>query len=108
MGFFTGVSVYAWHCNGKDRLDDPRQAPVPRHRTGWLAASLTALLFAGPVAAQTPLRVATYDVDFSRKGPGLVLRDILRGDKDDIQAALGVIAHINPDILLLTGLDYDL
>lgn len=52
--------------------------------------------------------MATYSVDFSRKGPGLVLRDILRGTEPDIQAALNVIAHIDPDILLLTGVDYDL
>ncbi|MEY8118802.1 endonuclease/exonuclease/phosphatase family protein [Falsihalocynthiibacter sp. BN13B15] len=57
---------------------------------------------------QTPLRVATYDVDFFRKGPGILLRDILRESSDDANAALGVIAHVNPDILLLTGIDYDL
>lgn len=36
------------------------------------------------------------------------MRDILRGKEADIQAALKVIAHIDPDILLLTGMDYDL
>ena len=42
----------------------------------------------------------------SRKGPGLLLRDILRGD-DQAEAAAAVIAAAAPDVLVLNGIDYD-
>lgn len=54
------------------------------------------------------LRIATYNVQMSRRGPGILLRDILRGKDPRIAAAAGVIAHVAPDILLLTGFDWDL
>jgi hypothetical protein len=47
-------------------------------------------------------------VDFSRKAPGLLLRDILRGKADDVAASIAVIAKVDPDILLIAGIDYDL
>ncbi|MFV0410992.1 MAG: endonuclease/exonuclease/phosphatase family protein [Paracoccus sp. (in: a-proteobacteria)] len=53
------------------------------------------------------MRVATYDPDLTRKGPGLVLRDIMRGKDPQILAAAMVIAEADPDILLLTGFDWD-
>ncbi len=43
----------------------------------------------------------------SRKGPGLLLRDIRKGDDPAIAAILEDIARIRPDILLLTGFDWD-
>jgi len=68
-------------------------------------AVLTLLAAIAPAAAQN-LRIATYDADLSREGPGLLLRDILRGDPQ-AEAAAAVIAAAAPDILLLTGIDYD-
>lgn len=67
-----------------------------------------ALLCAGlGLAAQAgPLRIATYDPDLSRDGPGLLLRDLGRKD-EQIAAAIRVIAEVRPDILLLTGIDWD-
>ena len=53
------------------------------------------------------LRVATYAAPFSRDGPGLLLRDIGKGDDPQLVAALAVIEHITPDVLLLTDFDYD-
>ncbi|MGB5559595.1 MAG: endonuclease/exonuclease/phosphatase family protein [Paracoccaceae bacterium] len=63
-------------------------------------------LLAGTATADT-LRIATYNTELKRDGPGLLLRDIL---KDDAQVAsvVGVIAHVNPDIVLLQSFDYDL
>lgn len=52
------------------------------------------------------VRVATYNVEMYRKGPGLMLRDILRGDPQ-AESAARIIVHIAPDILLLQGIDYD-
>jgi hypothetical protein len=50
--------------------------------------------------------VATYGAALSRDGPGLLLRDIRRGEAQ-VQAAAQVIAAAAPDILLLTDFDYD-
>lgn len=67
------------------------------------------MLFGAPmVAAQSSdIRIATYAAPFSRDGPGLLLRDILRGDDPTILAAIAVIDHIAPDILVLTDVDFD-
>lgn len=54
-----------------------------------------------------PFRVAVYDVALKRAGPGLLLRDIRKGDDPQVMAAARIIARINPDILLLTGFDTD-
>ncbi|WP_257883898.1 endonuclease/exonuclease/phosphatase family protein [Roseobacter insulae] len=54
------------------------------------------------------MRVATYNTELQRKGPGLLLRDILRGEDDQVAATLRVIAEVDADILVLQGFDYDL
>ena len=54
-----------------------------------------------------PVRIATYNTELSRDGPGLLLRDILRGEDGQIAAVAGIIARVSPDILLLQGIDYD-
>ena len=54
-----------------------------------------------------PLRVATWHVELTRKGPGLVLRDILKGEDPQIAAVAEILAEVRPDILLLTALDHD-
>ncbi|MCR8548274.1 endonuclease/exonuclease/phosphatase family protein [Salipiger sp. P9] len=56
-----------------------------------------------PVAAGT-LRLATWHADLSRAGPGLLLRDLLKGEA---QAVVAEIAAADPDVLLLTDIDYD-
>jgi hypothetical protein len=75
--------------------------------TVLVIALVIALAGPGPVAGET-LRIATYSVDLSRKGPGLLFRDILGGEDPQIAATVRVIARANPDILLLVGFDYDL
>lgn len=60
-----------------------------------------------PAQAET-LRVAAFHTDLSRKGPGLLLRDILRGEDPQIAAVMQVIGQVRPDILLLLDFDYDL
>ena len=59
------------------------------------------------VAAAEPIRIATYHTELSRKGPGLLLRDIDRGEDAQIAAVIAVIADVQPDILVLQGVDYD-
>lgn len=59
------------------------------------------------LSAADSLRVATYNVELERKGPGLLLRDMERGGDAQIEAALRVIARVAPDVLALQGLDWD-
>ncbi|WP_375342429.1 endonuclease/exonuclease/phosphatase family protein [Yoonia maricola] len=61
---------------------------------------------ASPAQAET-YRIATYAAPLSRDGPGLLLRDIQRGEDDQIAAIRDVIARIAPDVLLLTDFDFD-
>jgi hypothetical protein len=68
--------------------------------------ALCLALLAGPAAADG-LRVATWNVGLDRTGPGILLRDILRGGDAQIDAVAHVIARTDPDILVLQKLDYD-
>jgi hypothetical protein len=60
-----------------------------------------------PASADT-LKIATYNVEMTRKGPGLLLRDIATGRDPQTESAAAVIAASAPDVLLLTGFDYDM
>lgn len=66
---------------------------------------IVAICLAGAAAARD-LRVATYDPGLTRDGPGLLLRDIRRSDPQ-VLAAARVIAAAAPDVIVLTGLDWD-
>ncbi|WP_298851150.1 endonuclease/exonuclease/phosphatase family protein [uncultured Ruegeria sp.] len=61
-----------------------------------------------PFAAQAEVvRIATYNTELSRNGPGLLLRDIQRDD-EQVLAIVDVIAASRPDIIALQGIDWDL
>ncbi|MEX0339662.1 MAG: endonuclease/exonuclease/phosphatase family protein [Arenibacterium sp.] len=64
------------------------------------------LSLAGFAKAET-FRIATFNVELHRKGPGLLLRDIERGKDTQIRDVIEVIARTNPDILVLQGFDWD-
>ena len=67
----------------------------------------TALALAGISASNADsFRVATFDSELKRRGPGLLLSDILSGE-DQVVAAATVIVAAAPDVLLLTGFDHD-
>lgn len=66
------------------------------------ALSLTIL----PVHAD-PIRIASFNAEVSRDGPGLLLRDIQRGEDKQIAAVVAVIARAAPDVLALQGFDWD-
>jgi len=53
-----------------------------------------------------PIRIATYHADLSRKGPGLLLRDLLKRD-DSLSASVQTIVARKPDVLILTDIDFD-
>lgn len=73
---------------------------------GLKSVLIAAFLITTPAVAET-LRIASFDPGLTRKGPGLLLRDIMRGSDEQILAAAVVIVEINPDVLLLTGIDWD-
>jgi len=64
-------------------------------------------LLANTAAAES-LRIATYNLEVNRAGPGLLLRDIQKGQDPQIAALKDVIVALNADVVLLTGFDYDL
>ncbi len=70
-----------------------------------MAVTFGLWLIAAPAFAD--VRVALFVAPFTRDGPGLLLRDIDRGDTDQISAAIAVISHIAPDILVLSDFDFD-
>ena len=83
-------------------------------RAGALGCLLACLIFAcahahGPARADAdPLRVASYNTDLYRDGPGLLLRDLRAGKDRQIRALVRVIARSRPDILTLQSFDWDL
>jgi len=68
--------------------------------------ALCLVLVSWPALAET-LRVATWNVGLDRGGPGVLLRDIMRGEDAQVDAIARVIARTEPDILLLQKVDYD-
>ncbi|WP_246849667.1 endonuclease/exonuclease/phosphatase family protein [Rubellimicrobium arenae] len=53
------------------------------------------------------MRLATWGADLSRAGPGLLLRDLLKGEDPAIAGVISTLAAVRPDILLLTDMDWD-
>lgn len=74
-----------------------------------IRAALIGFLFFLPFVsnAQDVLRLATWNAELSRKGPGVLIRDIASGADAQILAAAAHVAQINPDVLVLTGIDTD-
>lgn len=71
-----------------------------------MTAGLLALsIFANSVAAQD-LRLALWHVPLSRKGPGLLLRDLQRRDPS-LMAIAQALRSADADIIVLTKMDYD-
>ena len=68
---------------------------------------LALLCTTAPLQADS-LRIATFNAELSRKGPGLLLRDILRGEDPQIEAFEQLMLEVRPDIVMLQGVDYDL
>lgn len=70
-------------------------------RAAWVLAALLAL----PAAADT-LRVATFNTELARDGPGVLLRDISKGEAQ-VEAVVAVVARVAPDVIALQGIDWD-
>ncbi|MDT8858056.1 endonuclease/exonuclease/phosphatase family protein [Paracoccaceae bacterium Fryx2] len=63
-------------------------------------------MFAAAAPAET-LRIATWNAELTRAGPGLLLRDIAGGKEAQVLAAVAMLAALKADVILLTGVDYD-
>lgn len=72
-----------------------------------LALPLWAQSQTQPQTTPQTLRIASFNTELSRKGPGLLLRDITSGKDAQVAAVLAVITQTQPDILLLQGFDWD-
>ena len=112
MGLFAIQPVYARHRHGAGRHNDQHGTPEKhahrqRRHLGGCLTLLAAILWAGLAQADT-LRLASFDVELSRKGPGLLLRDILKGKDKQIAAVIDVIIQVAPDVLVLQDFDHDL
>lgn len=68
---------------------------------------LLALALLPGIATADPLRIASFNTELSRDGPGLLLRDLQKGKDRQIADVLKVIARIRPDVLALQGVDWD-
>ena len=69
--------------------------------------ALLLLLLAGPAEAGT-LRVATYNVDLGREGPGLLLQELTSEPGPRAEAAAAAIRAARPDVIVLQKFDHDL
>ena len=120
MGIHSGFPTDARRRHGADRSDDQTTAGREyaarnaRHRRRGLSALLSLLLavfllLPGPIRAEAEagLKLALWNSDLERKGPGLLLRDIAGGKDPQVEAALQLLAALDADALLLTGFDYD-
>lgn len=65
------------------------------------------LLLLPLTALAEPVRVASFHAGLSRKGPGLMLRDILKRDPQ-VLAAAAAVNDARADVILLQDVDYDL
>jgi hypothetical protein len=76
-------------------------------RAGLACAALA--VWANATLAQAPdtIRIATYNPDLARKGPGLLLRDILSGTDAQVEAVIETLAALNADTIALTDFDFD-
>jgi hypothetical protein len=64
-------------------------------------------LWGGAAVAET-LRIATYNTELGRAGPGLMLADLADPDEPQVAAVVDVIAAARADVLVLQGIDWDL
>lgn len=74
-------------------------------RTTIFSRLLLLALLATPAGADS-LRIATWNVALDRQGPGLLVKDLTKGEAQ-VQAVVRVLAALQADVILLTSVDYD-
>lgn len=108
MGIPSCFTFHAWHRDGAHCRHDPREASAERGkwRIGYCLTAAVLCLVPEMTQAET-IRIATWQIELSRNGPGLLARDIAKGEDLQITAALAVLIALDADIILLTDVDYD-
>ncbi len=53
------------------------------------------------------LRIATWNPELTRNGPGLMLQAIRDRDDPQVAAVVAVLQRLDADVVVLTGIDYD-
>ncbi len=53
------------------------------------------------------LRIATWNPELVRRGPGLLLQSIRDRDDPQVAAVVAVLVRLDADVVVLTGVDYD-
>lgn len=97
LGFRSEQFAGTGRCDVKNRT-------YINARAGWL---ILALLFLASFAVAETVRVATFNVSMGRRGPGVLLKDVMSGGDKQILAVAEIIQHMQPDILLLNEFDND-
>ena len=59
-----------------------------------------------PLRAEV-VRIATYNPELTRGGPGLVLHAMRKRNDPQVLAVVAVLARLEADVVVLTGIDYD-
>ena len=81
----------------------------------WIGRAAAAFLaIAAPAQADTlalerpdgTVRVATFNASLVRKGAGVLISDIAKGDRQ-VQAVAQILRHVRPDIVLINEIDRD-
>ncbi len=68
---------------------------------------ITAFVWVSTALHAEPVRIATFNASLTRKGPGLLLRDIQQLNDPQIRNVVAIIQTVRPDILLINELDHD-
>ncbi len=74
--------------------------------TRSLASALVLFVLSGQVCADA-VRLAVFNVELQRDGPGLLLRDVQSGKDPQVNLTAGIIRTAHPDVILLLGFDHD-
>ncbi len=54
------------------------------------------------------LRIAAFNAELTRRNPGLLVRDLMKGKDPQVEQVVEIIQTIRPDVLLVSGVDYDI
>ncbi len=53
------------------------------------------------------LRFAAFNAELTRRNPGLLVGDLMKGGDPQVERVVEIIQRVQPDVLLLSGMDYD-
>ncbi len=79
--------------------------PIPALRIAM--AALVTLLASRATAADSTIRVATYNTSLNRDAAGQLVHDLEGGENAQARKIAEVIQRVRPDIVLLNEFDYD-